>query len=82
MNYYNPYGNFCMEYSDDSCEVMGIVVVDSKEILWRMKVPKKVAKDITPHHLAEHYLKTKYSKMADVQQTGVVIQSMLSNQAV
>ena len=63
MNYYNPYGNFCMEYSDDSCEVMGVIVVDSKEIMWRMRVPKNEAKDITPRCLAEHYMQTKYSEM-------------------
>ncbi len=68
MNYYNSYGNFCMEYSDDSCEVMGLIVVDSKEIMWRMKVPKKEANYITRHHLAEHYLDMKYSEPIDVSQ--------------
>lgn len=72
MNYYNPYGNFCMEYSDDSCEVMGLIVVDSKEVLWRMKVLKTKAKDITADHLAEHYLEVKYSEMGDMQQSNLV----------
>ena len=66
MNYYNAYGNFCMEYSDDSCEVMGIIMVEAKEVMWRMKVPKKDAKNITAHHLAEHYVEKKYSEPIDV----------------
>ncbi len=73
MNYYNSYGNFCMEYSDDSCEVMGLIVVDSIEIIWRMRVPKKVAKDITTHHLAEHYLGVKNSETIDIQQNNPII---------
>jgi len=66
MNYYNPYGNFCMEYSDDTCEVMGIIIVEAKEIMWRMRVSKKDAKHITRHQLAKHYWEAKYSDTADV----------------
>jgi len=67
MNYYNPYGNFCMEYSDDTCEVMGVIIVEAGEILWRMRVAKKDANYVTVHQLAEHYLEMKYAKTADVQ---------------
>ena len=62
MNYYNPFGNFCMEYSDDSCEVLGLIVIDSKEMIWRMKVSKEEAKDITRYRLAEHYMEMKYAE--------------------
>jgi hypothetical protein len=65
MNYYNPYGNFCMEYSDDTCEVMGLIIVEAGEILWRMRVAKKDANYITVHQLAEHYFEMKYAKTAD-----------------
>jgi hypothetical protein len=55
-----------MEYSDDNCEVLGLIVVDAKEIIWRMRVPKKDAKDITAYHLTEHYFEMKYAETAGV----------------
>ena len=59
MNFYNQHGNFCIVQANGVHRVLGILIIDAKEVLWEVIVSKDEVEEVDEYFLFADYKKKK-----------------------